>query len=110
MSQNDVAVFVTALLLVLLIGRAIELKALLKKDGKARKPRRLRPRTPEDCPYCGEEHESKCHPVVRFRRQPIPYKERKSRRGRPKEKQTEGHCCWNLACEYYGIATLIFTP
>ena len=27
----------------------------------------------------------------------------KSRRGRPKEKQTEGYCCWNLGCEYYGI-------
>ena len=103
MDQIDVATMTTAFLLLFFLVRARQLWSLGHEQGSEKKPRRLRPRTREDCPYCGEEHEKHCHQLVRFRRQPIPYKERRSRRGRPKEKQTEGYCCWNLGCEYYGI-------
>ncbi len=103
MDQIDVATMTTAFLLLFFLVRARQLWSLGHEQWSEKTPRRLRPRTPEDCPYCGEEHERHCHPLVRVRQQPVPYKERKSRRGRPKEKQTEGHCCWNLRCEYYGI-------
>ena len=103
MDQFDVATFTTAVLILVFFFQALTLWSPQHEQGAVKKPRRLRPRTPEDCPYCGDEHERHCHPMVRLRRQPIPYKERKSRRGRPKEKQTEGYCCWNLGCEYYGI-------
>jgi len=102
MDQFDVATFTTAVLILVFFFQALTLWSPQHEQGAMKKPRRLRPRTPEDCPYCGKEHESDCHPVVRLR-QPIPYSERKSRRGRPKEKQTEGHCCWNLRCDYYGV-------
>ena len=103
MDQIDVATFMTALLILFFFFQARLLWSPGLKQSSEQKPRRLRPRTPEDCPYFGAKHQKKCHPLTRFRPQPIPYKERKSRRGRPKEKQTEGHCCWNLGCEYYGI-------
>jgi len=102
MDQIDVATLVTAFLILFFFVQARQLWSLGHEQWSEKKPRRLRPRAPEDCPFCGEEHESHCHPVVRLRH-PIPYSERKSRRGRPKEKQTEGHCCWNLRCDYYGV-------
>jgi transposase-like protein len=103
MDQIDVATLTTAFLILFFFVRARQLWSLGHEQWSEKKPRRLRPRTPEDCPYCGKEHEKHCHPVVRLRQQPVPNKERKSRRGRSKEKQTEGYCCWNLGCEYYGI-------
>ena len=103
MDQIDVATLTTALLIVFFFYQVGQLWSLGHERWSEKRPRRMRPRTPEDCPYCGEEHESHCHPLVRLRQHPVPYTERKSRRGRPKEKQTEEYCCWNLACEYYGI-------
>ena len=103
MDQIDVATLLTALLILFFFHQVLQFVTPQHEPWSEKKPRRLRPRTPEDCPFCGEEHEKHCHPWVRLRKPPVPYKERKSRRGRPKEKQTEGHCCWNLGCEYYGI-------
>ena len=101
MDHFDVATLMTAFLILVFFIQVSQLWSLGHEQWSERKPRLLRPRTPEDCPFCGEEHEKHCHPLVRLRQQPVPYKERKSRRGRPKEKQTEGYCCWNLGCEYY---------
>lgn len=103
MDQLDVAFFVALVLVILLSQQVMALWALREQEDKETKPRQLRPRTPQDCPYCRQEHETLCFPLVRLRRQPIPYPDVKSRRGRPKEKQTEGHCCWNPLCAYYGI-------
>ena len=62
------------------------------------KIRELKAKTEKDCPYCGKGEqeirsaEEKTH---------IPYKEKKSNRGRKKQSCTHGHCCPNPACYYY---------
>jgi transposase-like protein len=66
-------------------------------------PRRLRPRSPVDCPACGlsalpsADEEATRHPVR-------PWREVKSRRGAPKRANTEGFACPNRACPYYRIS------
>jgi hypothetical protein len=65
-------------------------------------PRLLKPRSPDDCPACrlastpssgGEP----APPPVR------PWREVKSRRGAPKQLNTEGFACSNQQCPYFGI-------
>ncbi len=65
-------------------------------------PRRLKPRTPLDCPAC-------CLSASRSLSQrpesvPVrPWQEIKSRWGAPKRVKTAGFACPNRACGYYGI-------
>ena len=58
MDQIDVATLMTALLILFFFHQVGQLWSLGRERWSEKKPRRLRPRTPEDCPYCGEEHES----------------------------------------------------
>jgi hypothetical protein len=74
-----------------------------KGGGRSLLPRRLKPRTPLDCPAC-------CLAASRSSsgtREPVPvrpWREVKSRRGAPKRVQTEGFACPNQACMYSGIS------
>ncbi len=66
-------------------------------------PRRLKPRSPVDCPIC-------CLSPARLPDKELPplaarpWREIKSRRGAPKRVQSEGFACPNRACQYYGIS------
>jgi hypothetical protein len=59
--------------------------------------RLLKPRTPDDCPICHQQAAlptktgAPCPPI-------IPWRERKSRRGRPKRINTHGFACPNRTC------------
>jgi IS1 family transposase/transposase-like protein len=64
--------------------------------------RLLKPRTPLDCPIC----RLSCTPssVVGPAPAPVrPWREVKSRRGAPKQINTEGFACPNRECPYFGI-------
>ena len=50
MDQIDVATMTTAFLLLFFLVRARQLWSLGHEQGSEKKPRRLRARTPEDCP------------------------------------------------------------
>jgi transposase-like protein/IS1 family transposase len=70
---------------------------------RAHFPRRLRPRSPLDCPACCLASSSV--PRQEPTRVPVrPWREVKSRRGAPKRVHTEGVACPNRACSYYGIS------
>ncbi len=64
--------------------------------------RLLKPRTPDDCPHCRQEHTSA---VVERPTQPLirPWSEVKSHRGAPKHVATQGYACDNPDCVYFGI-------
>jgi transposase-like protein len=66
-------------------------------------PRRLKPRSPLDCPACclASSPSSPGEPAPAPVR---PWREIKSRRGAPKRVKTEGFACPNRACPYYGIS------
>ena len=68
---------------------------------KRKAPRPLKPRTPNDCPVCGRAHST---PLVGNVRKPgaVPWRERKSTRGRPKTLCTAGYACPNPDCDYHG--------
>ncbi len=64
--------------------------------------RRLRPRTPDDCPACRQPPPRSTvgepvHPL------PTPWRQVKSRRGAPKRIPTDGFACPNRRCSYYRI-------
>ena len=69
--------------------RAALQAAVTKPKGR----RKLRPRTPKSCADCQCESESEVKTP----------REVKSRRGRKKRIDTEGHACWNKDCDYYGV-------
>ena len=75
--------------------RAALQAAVTKPKGR----RKLRPRTPKSCADCQCESESE----VKTPREVKPWCEVKSRRGRKKRIDTEGHACWNKECDYYGV-------
>src|SRR3712207_1301252 len=62
--------------------------------------RRLKPRTPHDCPACRQHaiHSPTYAPTTPRVR---PWRERKSRRGAPKRINTHGFACPTRTCEYY---------
>ncbi len=66
-------------------------------------PRRLKPRTPQDCPACCLAASSSS-PGTRELDPVRPWREVKSRRGAPKRVKTEGFACPNQACVYDGIS------
>ena len=66
-------------------------------------PRRIKPRSPLDCPICclASSSSSSGEPALASVR---PWREIKSRRGAPKRVKTEGFACPNRVCQYYGIS------
>jgi hypothetical protein len=59
---------------------------------------KLKPRTPQDCPACRLEQRLVLLDTQRTAR---PWHEVKSRQGRPKTHDTDGHACMEPSCEYY---------
>jgi transposase-like protein len=74
-----------------------------KGGGRSLLPRRLKPRTPLDCPACCLAA-SRSSPGIREPNPVRPWREVKSRRGAPTRVQTAGFACPNHACGYYGIS------
>ena len=74
--------------------------AVPPKTHTPRLPRPLKPGTPDDCPEC-------IRPVLRLTTPttlPVrPWREVKSKRGRPKTIDTEGYACSYGDCKYHGI-------
>lgn len=102
--MNWMALLIGAVILWLLwvIRGAAELP--VKKEVVAtvnhRGPRPLRPRTPEDCPACCAQAG---HGAAEAGVAVQPWSEVRSRRGRRKQIDTDGHACPNERCVYYGI-------
>jgi transposase-like protein len=68
----------------------------------SRLPRLLKPRCPDDCPAC--RLASPASSAVEPASAPVrPWHEVKSRRGAPKQVNTEGFACPNQQCPYFGI-------
>jgi len=65
------------------------------------KERHIHPRSPKDCPQCAAQHGQCSEPEKP--REVEAWGKRKSRRGRPKRVESDGYCCTNEACAYYGI-------
>jgi hypothetical protein len=68
------------------------------QSTKHRSPRPLRPRTPDDCPFCRETSNSPANS-----RTVIPYAQLKSPRGRKKTIDTQGYACPHIDCDYRDI-------
>ena len=64
--------------------------------------RRLKPRTPHDCPTC-RQHATHSPTYAPTTPRVRPWCERKSRRGAPKRINTHGFACPTRTCEYYRI-------
>jgi IS1 family transposase len=65
-----------------------------------KRPRRLHPSTPDDCPHCRQAatpRQGLPSPTVR------PWREGRSRRGAPRRVPTEGYACPRPGCAYQGI-------
>jgi IS1 family transposase len=69
-----------------------------KREG----PRLLKPRTPTNCARCRQE-DGALSPGALPPLPVRPWREEKSRRGRPKRVPTEGFACQESACRYRGI-------
>jgi IS1 family transposase len=65
---------------------------------KHRSPRPLRPRTPDDCPFCQAARVAPVGP-----KNVIPYAQRKSAAGRKKMLDTQGYSCPYPDCDYFQI-------
>ena len=74
----------------------------LKKSSKAPAPRVLKPRSEKDCPQCRKARESGEPPQSACSRVPIPWVEKKSKRGRKKAVCTRHQFCSNHAHVGYG--------
>jgi len=69
--------------------------------ANSKKFRELKAKTEQDCPHCGQgEKQAEEEPPNTSH---IPYKERKSKRGRKKQICTHGFCCWNPKCYYFMV-------
>ena len=91
-----------SLLIARRLWRAAHQPILASVSSPQRKtPRPLKPRTPHDCPVCGRPHPT---PLVGNVRKPgvLPWRERKSPRGRPKTICTAGYACPRPDCDYVG--------
>ncbi len=67
---------------------------------KERLPRRWHPKTPEACPHC---RGGASVAVQKIKREVVPYRQIKSRRGKPKQVKTAGNACPYPDCVYFGI-------
>jgi IS1 family transposase len=100
----SVFLFVVCLLLLALLWRLdwFALRPSSSPGGAkcSRFPRRLKSRSPDDCPTCrlASPPSSGGEPA------PVrPWREVKSRRGAPKRIDTQGYACPNSQCLYFGI-------
>jgi transposase-like protein len=111
MFYENLALFTVLWVIVLVahrLWRAAHLPIPASVSSPKRKtPRPLKPRTPNDCPVCGRPHPT---PLWGNPRKPgiLPWRERKSRRGRRKTICTAGHACSNPECDYYGNTVSTF--
>jgi transposase InsO family protein len=67
---------------------------------KEQLPRHWHPKTPEACPHC---RAGAAITIQKVKREVVPYRQLKSRRGKPKQVQTAGHACPRTSCVYFGI-------
>jgi hypothetical protein len=72
------------------------------EEKKAKTPKPLKPKTPDDCAICRGE---KASPPkgVQIRQLPCPWNEVRNRRGRKKTLSTQGYACNNRKCGYFHI-------
>jgi IS1 family transposase/transposase-like protein len=92
----------SALLMWLCVAwRTIYLTAWQASETKHRK-RRLKARSPEDCPAC-QSGQGLRGVNSRPTRAVHPWSEVKGKGGRKKQSNTEGHACPNPACRYHGM-------
>src|SRR5260370_17743311 len=69
----------------------------LERGQRSKRDRTLKPRTPDDCLACRLEQELALLDTQRTAR---PWSEVKSRRGRPKEHDTDGQACMDANYQY----------
>ncbi len=90
------------LVLAWLLGARDLLRQAPPSAAATRRPRVLKPRTPDDCPHCRQ-------PPAPAARAPLapapirPWREGKSRRGAPKRVATHGFACPTPTCAYYRV-------
>jgi IS1 family transposase len=71
-----------------------------ERQAKGKGGRVWHAQSPKECPLCREAHGQ----VTQNRERSVePWRVRKSKQGRPKTVDTEGHSCANEACVYYAI-------
>ena len=74
-----------------------------KKSSKARAPRVLKPRSERDCPQCRKARESGEAAHFACSHIPIPWSQKKSKKGRKKTVCTRHQFCSHPDCDYYLI-------
>jgi len=72
------------------------------EEEKARMPKPLKPKTPDDCALCRKEKESP-QKAAEISQLPRPWSEVRNRRGRKKGISTQGYACNNRKCVYFHI-------
>jgi len=72
------------------------------EEEKARMPKPLKPKTPDDCALCRKEKES-LQKAAEISQLPHPWSEVRNRRGRKKGISTQGYACNNRKCVYFHI-------
>jgi len=70
------------------------------EGNRTKRARENQPRSPKDCPACAAQP-GQC--AEHGQRVVEAWSTRKSKRGRPKQVESDGYCCNNPACVYYGI-------
>ena len=74
--------------------------AARRNEGRGGATRQWQAKMPEGCPEC----QAGVGLTIRaIRREAVPWRERKSSRGRKKSLATQGYACLNPDCEYHGI-------
>ena len=83
-----------------------------EEQAKAKKPKTPKAHSAKNCPLCcaeglGTSHECHHHALRKYDhstwRKLIPWSEVRSAQGRPKKSDTEGRCCHNEECYYWGV-------
>ena len=83
-----------------------------ERQTKEKKPKTPKAHSPKHCPLCcaeglGASHECHHHALRKYDhstwRRLIPWSAARSAQGRPKKSDTEGRCCHNEACYYWGV-------
>jgi len=80
--------------------RLVAHRSSQREDQPSRPVRQRHPQSPRDCPLCRAAHGT-CE--MHKMRSVVAWSSLKSKRGRPKSVESEGHCCQNEACAYYGV-------
>jgi len=72
------------------------------EEKKARTPKPLKPKTPDECPICREEKTSPAKEAQTCQL-PRPWSAVRNRRGRKKILSTQGYACNNRKCVYFHV-------